>query len=432
MVAISMIRQPFVRLLAAALLLPGCTGGDDDDSAGSPTDDDDAAGIGTFTVVALPDTQVYADSYPEVFDAQTQWIADNAEALNITFVTHLGDVVDNGPSERQWEAARASLDILDAAGVAYGIGMGNHDNQYSDFEYSYGPDVDDSCSDWLGDIDCAGEHFLRYVGPETVQDREWFGGASPSGLSNFEVIEFGGYEFLFLHLAVDPRSEDRQWAQQVLDDHPQALVHLTTHRYLYDYRIVDVMPDPLPLLTGGRNNALIHSLGGQALYYTDAVPADDLFTELVAPNRNIYMVQCGHVDAEYRQTSLNEAGLPVEEVLTDFQAYHPSGGNGWMKLLTYDIDAGTIHVQTYSPLLDEFRANGDGLDVSLEVLQDALDYFQSYLETLGLDTDELQELLDHWTGTEEGREEYFEAAYGDGQRDSDFVVDVDFAAYAGL
>ena len=424
--------RPSIRssLLWLLVVLGGCTGAGDDDSA-PPADDDDATEPVTFTVVALPDTQVYADSHPEVFDAQTQWIADQAADLNITFVTHLGDVVDNGPSERQWDNARASLDILDDANVPYGIAMGNHDNMYSDFEYAFPPDVDHSCSDTYTDIDCTADHFLRNVGPESVEDRPWFGGASASGQSHYDHFERGGLTFLFLHLAVDPRDDERAWAAQVLADHPGALVHLTTHRYLYDYRIVDAMPDPLPLLTGGRNNTLPHSLGGQDLYYVDAITADGLFEELIAPHSNIYMVQCGHVDAEYRQISENEAGLPVAEILTDFQAYHPKGGNGWMKLLTYDLDAGTLQVQTYSPLLDEYRSNGDGLDISLDVLQDALSYFGSYLETFGLDPDELQEMLDYWTGTEEGREEYFEAAYGDGQRDSEFVLQVDFTAYAG-
>ena len=402
--------------------------------AGDPVGDDDSGDPDpvptTFTVVALPDTQIYADDYPEVFEAQTQWIADHADELGIEFVTHLGDVVDNGPDRRQWANARAALDILDEAGVRYGIAMGNHDNQYSNFEYSYGPDVDDSCSDWLSDIDCDGEHFLEYAGPQFTQGEDWFVAASPSGLSSFQLLGQGGFEFGFLHLAVDPRQEDREWAQQMLDDHPGALVHLSTHRYLYDYRVVDIMPDPLPMMTGGRNNALIHSLGGQALIYIDSVTADDLFETLVATNPNIYMVQCGHVDAEYRQSSENEAGLPVTEILTDFQSYHPMGGDGWLKLLTYDLDAGTIEVRTYSPTLDEYRANGDGLDVSLQILNEALGWFAPYLETFGLDPDELQELLDYWTDTEQGRAEYYEAAYGDGQRDSEFTVEIDFAAHS--
>jgi hypothetical protein len=421
-----MLPMPRIVPLLLVSLCIGCTG--------DPAGDDDSAddGLGRFTVVALPDTQIYVDDHPEMFEAQTQWIADNAEELDIQFVTHLGDVVDNGPNERQWANARAALDILVDAGVRHGIAMGNHDNQYGDFEYGYGPDVDDSCSGWLSDIDCAGEHFLAAVGPDRFEGEDWYVGASPSGLSSYQSFEFAGHEFGWLHLEVDPRADEREWAQGVLDDHRGALVHMTTHRYLYDYRIVDIMPDPLPMLTGGRNNALIHSLGGQELIYTDSVSADDLFEEFVAVNSSIYMVQCGHVDSEYRQTSENAAGLDVTEIMTDFQSFHPMGGDGWLKLLTYDLDAGTIEVRTYSPTLDEYRANGDGLDVSLQMLEDALGWFGSYLESFGLDPDELEELLDYWTNTEEGRAEYFEAAYGDGQRDSEFVVEIDFAEYTEI
>jgi Calcineurin-like phosphoesterase len=384
----------------------------------------------TFTLVALPDTQIYADDYPEVFLEQTRWIVDNLETENIAFVTHLGDVVDNGPSVRQWENAREALSLLDDANVPYGVAMGNHDNQYSDWEFQYPGDVDDSCSDNFSDIDCTAEHFLQYAGPSFYQDQPWFGGASPSQWSHYSTIDFEGFSFLFLHLHADPRGAEVEWAQGVLDAHPDALVHVSTHRWLFDYRIVDIMPDPLPLLEAGHYNTLVHSMAGEGLYYNDSRPADQLFEDFIASNPNIYMVQCGHVDAEYRQESTNDAGLPVFEILTDFQLYHPDGGDGWMKLLTFDVYAGTIDVRTYSPHLDEFRQNGDGLDVSLEALADGLNWFGGYLEQFGLDPDELEVLLDYWTNTEQGRAEYYEAAYGDGQRDSEFVLEVDFSAYA--
>ena len=30
-----------------------------------------------FTIIALPDTQYYSETYPNIFDSQTQWIVDN-------------------------------------------------------------------------------------------------------------------------------------------------------------------------------------------------------------------------------------------------------------------------------------------------------------------------------------------------------------------
>ena len=83
-----------------------------------------------WTVVALPDTQNYSQSFPEIYDAQTQWIVDNLAARNIRFVTHLGDLVNEAATLSQWQNAFASMSILDAAQVPYGTATGNHDFLY--------------------------------------------------------------------------------------------------------------------------------------------------------------------------------------------------------------------------------------------------------------------------------------------------------------
>src|SRR4051794_36892986 len=84
-----------------------------------------------FTVVVLPDTQFYAQSYPATFDAQTQWILDHLGTNNIKFVTHVGDIVQNaasGPDRNliEWQRADAAFDRLDGF-VPYSVALGNHD-----------------------------------------------------------------------------------------------------------------------------------------------------------------------------------------------------------------------------------------------------------------------------------------------------------------
>ena len=49
-----------------------------------------------FTIVALPDTQFYSSLNPQIFAAQTQWIADHVQDQNIQLVVGLGDIVDSG------------------------------------------------------------------------------------------------------------------------------------------------------------------------------------------------------------------------------------------------------------------------------------------------------------------------------------------------
>lgn len=381
-----------------------------------------------FSIVALPDTQNYAQDFPDVFHSQTQWVADNREALNIKLVTHLGDIVNRGSDLGQWAVARSAMSRLDDGDVPYGTAMGNHDNQYG-----YPPEVDNSCSDTETDIDCTGQNYLDNFGPQWFEDAPWYGGASASGLSNYQTFEAAGLDFLFLHLEVDPRLPEREWAQGVIDAHPDHLVHLTTHRYMYDYRITEP-PILANLLGGGRFNAIVHGVGGQELYYRDAIPAENLYVELIAPNPNVFMVQCGHVDAELRMTTPNEAGQDVYQFLIDFQSFSPDGGNGWLRIVTFDIDEetgiGSIEGSTYSPWIGELRENGAGLDGSLQALNDGFADFRDELKQLGLDVDALEARLDFWTNTEEGRAEALESLYGDGSRDSEFAYeDVDFRAY---
>src|SRR5688572_2809413 len=72
-----------------------------------------------FTIVVLPDTQNYSEFYPQIFRAQTEWIAANRESRNIKLVLGLGDIVNHGSSETEWLNADAAIDLLDGASVPY-------------------------------------------------------------------------------------------------------------------------------------------------------------------------------------------------------------------------------------------------------------------------------------------------------------------------
>src|SRR5262245_31481720 len=66
-----------------------------------------------FTIVALPDTQFYSSIYPQIFAAQTQWIANHVQNQNIQLVVGLGDIVDGGGDLTQWQNADAAVRLLD-------------------------------------------------------------------------------------------------------------------------------------------------------------------------------------------------------------------------------------------------------------------------------------------------------------------------------
>lgn len=376
-----------------------------------------------FIVVVLPDTQIYAQRFPETFDSQLRWIAENAEAYRIVFVSHVGDIVQTAGARNEWDVAAAAFDWLHDIDMPHGFSMGGHDTSWG-----FGGTSDSSCSPF-DRTDCTHADFLEYFGPENYADRDWYAGSSPSGISSFQLVEVEGLRLLFLHLPQDVPAAEAEWANEVLDAHPGRLAHVTTHRYLFDYRLTDVLPPPLRFLKAGRFNQLTYTLGGQQLMFNTGVPVEELFSTVISPHPNVWGVHCGHVDAEFRQSMQNAAGLPVHEILADYQDMS-DGGGGWLRLLKFKPSDNEVEVVSYSTTSDRIRENGEGFEHSLEILDAYKNAYAGELERFNLDLEELEMLLDlvRTEGSPE-RDEYYESLYGEGQRDSWFVLEVDFQAY---
>ncbi|RMF83500.1 MAG: hypothetical protein D6744_04555, partial [Planctomycetota bacterium] len=127
-----------------------------------------------FTIVALPDTQYYSASYPEIFLAQTEWIARERSARNIVAVLHLGDIVDDASKADQWEAADAAIGVLDALpDLPVGLAVGNHD-QFP-----------------RGDPDGTA-NFNTYFPASRFDGRGWYGGHFGGDNDNSYILFSGG------------------------------------------------------------------------------------------------------------------------------------------------------------------------------------------------------------------------------------------------
>jgi hypothetical protein len=81
---------------------------------------------GSWTLAVLPDTQLYAEQYPAIYTAQTQFLANYKNDLNLAFVLHEGDNTDDNLIS-QWVNASNAMEILDAAAIPYALVLGNHD-----------------------------------------------------------------------------------------------------------------------------------------------------------------------------------------------------------------------------------------------------------------------------------------------------------------
>src|SRR5690606_13232266 len=74
-------------------------------------------------IVLMPDTQYYADKYPEIVHAQTDWIVENSSGIDL--VLQQGDLTDKN-TEAEWKVIQAAFAKLDSK-VPYVLAVGNHD-----------------------------------------------------------------------------------------------------------------------------------------------------------------------------------------------------------------------------------------------------------------------------------------------------------------
>ncbi len=267
-----------------------------------------------FSVVVLPDTQNYAEKYPDTYVAQTQWIRDNVEKENIKFVMHLGDIVQQfNESEPQWQVADRAHKLLDGV-VPYSMLPGNHDLEYKDKVYSRETTL-----------------YNKYFGPQRFTDCSWYGGHwGETNDNNFCAFEAGGMKFLVISLEYAPRDEVLAWATDVAAAHADRRVLVATHRYMRPKE---------------RDSASAGIVGNSG---------DGVWEKFVRKAPNVFLVTSGHFGGVGRQVSTNDAGLPVHETLVDYQSL-PNGGDGWLRIMRFVPDEDRIEIRAYSPLLDEAK-----------------------------------------------------------------------------
>jgi len=347
--------------------------------ASEPTPPQPNIGIESFSLIALPDTQNYVCcngryGTPATFKAQTRWIVNSLKKLNIAFVSHEGDMVDNALNEQEWRNGDAAMDLLDGK-VPYSVAMGDHDY--------YPEEVHDGNT----------SKYRQYFGANRYKNYDWYGGSSPNGLSHYQTFDGGGVEFLHLALEWEAPSGALEWAKQVIRQHPDMPTIITTHAYLRDGGNS----------RGGRRTnqneteACVNLRQGQWCgdpgNDPDAASGEEIFQTLVRPYPQVFMVLNGHYhnngrrssnpnvsgcnieadgfkrnyatylrcdNGEYRQVSTNRAGSKVYEMLANYQDYE-NGGNGWLRVIKFLPGEGRggldrIKVQTYSPTLNKFQS----------------------------------------------------------------------------
>ncbi|UCF67787.1 MAG: hypothetical protein JSV80_00355 [Acidobacteriota bacterium] len=283
-----------------------------------------------FTIVVLPDTQNYSQSFPEIFRRQTEWCVESKDERNIVFVSHLGDIVQTASRLDQWDNAESAMSQLEDPlttnlpdGMPYGLSVGNHDQSPLGSPRSG------------GDEGATTVNFNDYFGVHRFDGRDYYGGHYDFGDpttyadnndNNFELFSAGGMDFIAIHLEYDltntpERDAVLDWLDNVLLSYPERRAIIVTH-YM--------------LTTAGT-----FSGQGSAIY------------EKVKDNPNVFLMMGGHVWEAARRSDEYQ-GNTIHSILSDYQN-RANGGNGWLRVMTFSPGKDEIFVQTYSPWLDQYE-----------------------------------------------------------------------------
>lgn len=263
-----------------------------------------------FTLAVMPDTQYLFDG-PSIdkapVEASLRYLLEHGREENIVFLSHLGDLTQNG-TQPEVAAISEAFRLLDRRGVGYSVLAGNHD-------------VKSSTDDQRG-----ATPYLDAFGPRRFQGKKTFGGASPDGYNSFHLFKAGGREWMVLALDWRLSAKGYAWAKDVLARHPKTPVVLTTHELV-------VEDDSL-------------SAYGQQLW-----------DQLIEDHDQIFLTLNGHYWPAGRATRKNAAGNDVHLHLTNYQNRY-FGGAAMIRLYRFDLDRNVIDVETVSPWILGRAAKG--------------------------------------------------------------------------
>lgn len=283
----------------------------------------------SFTIAVLPDTQNYSEKFPEQYLAQTAWIVANKADRNIACVLHLGDVT-NRNTQPEWDNAVRAMNQLDGH-VPYFLVPGNHD-------YSQGGVCENRSCGLSAAFPVAKFRDLPTFGG--VYDKE------PDRLENsYHLFSAGGRDMLSLCLEFGPRQDVLRWANEVVAQHKQRAVILTTHAYIY---FDDTRYDWATY--GGKQSWNPHAYAVAKSTGDDVNDGEEIWNKLISKHENIVLTLNGHVlgDGLGRMTSRTPANRAVHQVLVNYQM-RPNGGDGWLRLLEFSADGKSVVTCDYSP-----------------------------------------------------------------------------------
>ncbi len=280
-----------------------------------------------YSFAVIGDTQILAEIYPGKVSKIYDWIVDNAEAKKIKFVLGLGDIT-NSNSPAEWTLTTSNIFKLDKV-IPYSVVRGNHDGVPEFIQaFNYGK-------------------YARIIG----------GSYDNNMLNTWQELIVGDNKYLIMALDFGPSNEVLDWANGVVEAHPDHNVIITTHAYLYrDGTTLDVDDVCPPIGNGGKNNG------------------DHIWDKLVSQHENIVLVISGHDPNDNIVVSQNKGvhGNVVTQMLVDPQGVDINMcPTGMVAMLYFSEDGSKVSVEYYSTVNEKFFMADNQFELEIAVVNNA-------------------------------------------------------------
>lgn len=341
---------------------------------------------GDFTVAVIPDTQNYMDyrhqswsgfkfDAVEQFYEQMRWIGENARSAGgpIVFASHVGDVWQHYSAWMDPEHARRGFAWMPNVGgspvaispkvqtrgfeipaagqgfqllagkLPFSVVPGNHDYDalWTDPAQPPRPKENKAGVRHVGGL----SGYLSEFSSQSplFKDQPWYVASNDGGADSAQVFTAGACRFLHIGLQYHAPDASLAWARDVIQRFAGLPTIITTHDYLHRDGKRNRRSNP--------NNAVLDA--------TDNDP-EMIWEEFIANHDQIFMVLSGHVGGQGYSVGKNRNGLPVYQVMADYQSRGQTArdagdkgtaiGDGWLRLMEFRLDgeAPEIKVRTYS------------------------------------------------------------------------------------
>lgn len=252
----------------------------------------------SYNVVFLPDIQNAVEFRPEVLKTAAKWLCDNRDLVNAKAFISLGDSTNDYDDTVQWGNALNFYNELYKGGYKILQQPGNHD--YGD------------------------NYYLDAFGPESDFGKKTGNTFSPSGYSSYITFDGGSYKYLAVNISMFHISDasEREWLQSVLTEYKDYPTIVTSH----SFQDVDA----------AKPNAVTMNDFGKSVW------------DIVKKHSQVFMMISGHNHGAGAEVLLNDAGLDVYSVMTDYQFTY-NGGNAFFRFAEFDEAHNKIRLSSFSP-----------------------------------------------------------------------------------